>query len=289
MAKPYVIGYIEWMATVRLVRTPEEALGLIAKLCSWVNVLPPRNVEWAVNYQFWLGASADFDCCVLFAFPYNDIKPEPSAENALAWLENANEKNASTVGRILLEAYVTSRRRDSLVAIQPIEVEIPEASTVATIGAFFPGYWSQWPASLELSFELSEGQGVNASLYNEYKCETIEDALRVVMKPRVSGLLIRYSLVAELDAVPLLPYIVDRSLFGGKRISPERRPRNDYARLIELYQHVRRRVGFGREPAYYDEHTVRLAVSGKTAEEAERNWSAIAKELRYLRRAALRS
>jgi hypothetical protein len=66
------------------------------------------------------------------------------------------------------------------------------------------------------------------------------------------------------------------STFRCRRSSATRRDQDDYGLLCEVYQHVRRRVGFGGEPAYADGHTVRLSVGGRTAEEAEQNWSIVA-------------
>lgn len=278
------------MAILRLNRSRDEVSGLAASMRSWVNVLPPRNSKWAYDYQFWLGANVGLDCWGLFAFPTSETCIEANSGRALAWLEDVNVNNVPAIGSILFDAYEASRSPGGVVHIGPIEIpSLHRAPTVADIGSIFPNHWLPLPATLELSFELSEGAGVDSSLYEKYDCKTVEDALLVVMKPRTPGLLLHYSVVADPHAIPLLPYEVDRPLRGGSKCSPKKRPSGNFARMCEIYQHVRRRVGFGAEPAYYDKHAVRLAVGGRSAEEAESNWSAVAKSLKLLSRHLLQT
>lgn len=155
-------------------------------------------------------------------------------------------------------------------------------TSVGTIGTIFPVEWLPWPAKLKVRFRLSDGQGVNGELFDEYHRELIGEALKVVLKPRVPGLLIEYLLLAELKAVPPLSFVVDRPLRGGKKVTALMRNNDQFAELCLLYQHVARKVGFLGEPAYFDEHSVRLAVCGKSAEDAEQNWNHVARELKKL-------
>lgn len=273
------------MATIRIVRPNEDASRVIGTLGYWVNVLPPRQVKWAKALQFWLGANANFESWVLFGFPYDSEDVQPNASNALAWLEGATSKNIEFIGRALMEAYVASRNPGGISEIGLISVPaIPPTPSVEDVGSIFPPEWLPWPATLQVSFRLSEGQGVNADLFEEYGCKTIGEALGVVTRPRVPGLLIRYCLHAELDAVPLLPYMVDRPLRGGKKHAAVKRQKEDFVEMSMLYQHVARSVGFSGEPAYDDKHSVRLAVSGSSAEDAERNWGVVARGLNELAR-----
>ena len=199
-------------------------------------------------------------------------------------------KNIEFVSHALMDAYVDSRSPGGVSKIGPIFIPaVPPAPTVEDIGSVFPPAWLPCPATLQLSFRLSEGQGVTDDLYEEYERKTIDGALGVVSSPRVPGLLIRYCLRAELDAVPLLPYVVDRPLRGGTKNPAIKRRKEDFAEMCTLYQHVRRSVGFSGEPAYGDKHSVRLAVSGRTPEDAERNWAYVASGLTKLARENLKS
>lgn len=273
------------MATIRIVRPNEDASRVIGTLGYWVNVLPPRQVKWARTLQFWLGANANFDSWVLFGFPYDSEDIQPNALNALACLEGPASKNIEFIGRALMEAYVASRNPGGISEIGLISVPaIPPTPSVEDVGTIFPSEWLPWPATLQVLFTLSEGRSVNADLFEEYGCKTIAEALGVVTRPRVPGLLIRYCLHAELDAVPLLLYMVDRPLRGGKKNAAVKRQKEDFAEMCVLYQHVTRQVGFCGAPAYGDKHSVRLAVSGMSADEAERNWQLVARGLSGLAR-----
>lgn len=265
----------------------------LAAAASWV-----AKADNCIEHEHFVGSSRDGRVWAL-ALTRKDRLHDDSSElrpdEIVAFLVDPPKRQFDAIAEALFRVHIAcsanlplriEAREDILCAVQfqgykRVSTFLPEA----------PADWLELPAELCVSFELSEGAAVGESKFREYSRDSLEEALRVLLRGRQWGILIAYTLAVR-EVVPFIPWEVDWPLARKGETVPSKRERtqgvlpweseNDPS-LLSIYQSVRR-IGMGT-PHCFDEPVLRLRAGGRTPEEAESNWHRCAKALRGLKRA----
>ena len=169
-----------------------------------------------LGWDFWLGNSQDGQVWGLFAtavrYLYDEQVDGVRPDQPVAYLLDPPKRNTQTNGDILL-AVDQASRKNPFISVDQIQsiIRAIEFPTYRTVGDYLPSSpeeWQQLPAELVVSFELSEGAGVCAALFDAYQRDSLEEAVATVCQPRIGGLLLHYSLVVR-ELIPMTPYEVD--------------------------------------------------------------------------------
>lgn len=207
------------------------------------------------------------------------------------------KRDPRTIANLLLQVHVEiARAGDQRPALERIlaEAKFPEYLSVADFLPEAPEDWLPLPAELVVAFQLSENACVGERQFQEYRRDSLFDAIRVVCGRRHDGLLIEYNLVAR-EVVPLLRWNMDGPLSRRGQGEPTERtsvqgdlPWEQHAdsTLLSVYQYIPIR-GFALAPSYTGKPVVRLRVGGLTPKAAVENWERCAKQLRRLRKKSL--
>ena len=283
-----------------VLRTDYQRLELADGIDSLSYFVPNRKADDLLCWDFWLGSSSDGQVWGLFATQtryLDDVEQGGMRpEHLVTYLLNPPKRNAQTIGEILLAVYEASRK-NSFISENQIQsiVQTIEFPIYRTVGEYLPSApveWRQLPAELVVGFELSEGACVYRALFEEYRRDSLEEAVAMVCKPRIDGLLLNYSLLVR-ELVPLTPYEVDWPLARRGREHPYKRgkvsgtlpwEKETSTALLVLHQHVARRVGWFPTPSYFDQPVVRLTVAGRSETNAIANWTTVVAQLRAYRR-----
>lgn len=244
--------------------------------------LNPDIRDLCMRYFFFLGWSDDHGLWLLWAVATDDPIGRPRPEHLVAWLTDPPEKNLQAITDGLVELFRKSRKQhwvtadDIQATLESLDFSIP------TVESLLPGAPERWwalPARFEVTFELSEGCGVDRETFLAWERQDADSIIATLAEGRRDGMLLIYTLVTE-NVVPMEPYEVDWSLLRRGQNPPQAKGGEDAQRLCCIYQHVDRRVGFGATLPVFDPAVIRLRVAGRTPDDAIQNWYAIASPLR---------
>tara|TARA_B100000700_G_scaffold59109_1_gene64245 strand:+ start:36948 stop:37823 length:876 start_codon:yes stop_codon:yes gene_type:complete len=277
------------MLNADIIRKDDDRYQVMAMVDNLQNVLPsmslglnPEILELGMAYRFFLGWSADHSIWMLWAVDVDDPTGQPRPDHLVAWLTDPPEKNLEAITDGLIELFCKARQRpwitddDIRATLETLDFSIPTVETLLT-GA--PDQWRPLPARFGVHFALSEGWGVNREMFLSWQRQDADSIIATLAEGRRDGILLIYTLQAE-NVMPMEPYEVDWPLLRRGNTPPQAKAGKEAQRLCRIYQHVERTVGFGATPPAFDSAVIRLAVSGKTPDDAIRNWYAVAKPLR---------
>ena len=255
-----------------------------------------------MRHDHWLGSSDRGDVWGLAVYDQSS----PGTQRTHTWtglaatpvtvalLVDPPKRDPRTIALLLLQVHVeTAKAGDHRPAIERIlaEAKFPDYLSVADFLPEAPKDWLPLPAELMVGFQLSEHACIGEQEFQEYRRNSLVDAIRVVCGRRHDGLLIGYNLVAR-EVVPLLRWNIDGPLSRRGQDKPTERtavqgdvPWEQHAdsTLLSVYQYMPIR-GFALAPPYSGKPVVRLRVGGLTPEAAIENWERCAKQLRLLRK-----
>lgn len=178
--------------------------------------------------------------------------------------------------------------------IDEIARDIP-FRTYRTVRELLPGAPREWldlPAEIEVQISISEGVSIGRETFDEFRRDSLEEALHLLYGGRHPGLLLHYTVAAR-GVVPLLGWDADWPLLRRGRDAPSRRDKvqgdvpweyDSDPSLFSVFQHVQD-VGLLQAPCYWAEPVVRLRAGGRSPEEAIANWQTCAQALRSMKRA----
>ena len=276
----------------------DDFLEALNQVESWNLVVPSYNLpdrDSCFGWDFWLGSSRNGKTWILSVVPFDDYDDFDPAESAITALLDPPRQNEDTIAETLFRIYITGKTVDRLSAdtIDEIlaDVQFPEYLPVENYLPEAPKDWLQLPTELVVGFTISECACITRGLFEQYKRDSLEDALRVICGPRHDGVLITYTLAAR-EVIPLLNWDVDWPLTRRGTAAPERREKvqgmllwetEADQSLLSIYQLVSD-TGFWGAPSYYGKPVVRLRVGGRSQEEAISNWYQCARALRTMKR-----
>jgi hypothetical protein len=269
------------------------------KIAEWKMIIPPdgsaAKERW--DLDFWLGSSSDNRTWAL-ATSHHKEKKQYSISAFL--LDPPKIVNPAIV-ELLLMAY--SAMENATEPVEPALIQsiadsfsFPEFLTAGELFPETPELWRDYRCKVSLTITPSENAMVTPSLFNEFRRDNLEDAMRIVCAPRTDNILIGYSLETT-EVVPFLAWNCDWPLARTGKNHPEEREQvqgslpwefEPDATLLTIYQHLPG-VGFLNLPLPFGEPTIRLSVGGRTPDEAIENWRQCAKPLRLLRKETLNS
>ena len=285
---------------IRIPRNLDQAGRILQAVdCIRVHVCARAYEPALPRTRLWLGSSDDRQLWCLLAHPSDpaDAPEHFQPQHLVAWLAAPPKGHDETIGNLLTAAYVallTGERLDadrlqSIIAAHPF----PVYRTVAEYLPEAPAEWLALPAEIDLSIGLSEWGGVNWSVFEHYRRESLEAVVATLFAPRPRYILLNYHLEAR-EVVPLARYEVNWPLLRRGKQAPYRRrskvqgtaPWEEEAnpRLMTLYQKA---SIYERSltPHPFEEPVVRLVVAGLDPEQAIRNWYRVARALRAMKRA----
>lgn len=277
----------------------ESVFGdLLAKIKQWVPPLPQSSLPYEeFGQDFLLGSSRIGDLWIFAAFPLKASAAagfSPRDAHLLALLDPPKQE-PEVIAEILLRVHKArmagdTREQDLYDKIisevpfpvyQPVKLLLPEA----------PREWHDLPVELFLDIELSEQGCLSRWLFEEFKRDSFEDALKVLYGPRIDFILIGYGLAVR-EVVPFVTWDVDWPLSrrGKEAPTPREKVQGAYPwefetspALLYIYQHMRSYNRYGTPPAF-GEPLVRLRVAGRSAEDAVANYHQCAKGLRRIKK-----
>lgn len=271
---------------------------LIGRVDDWNLPLSKSPLPFEeLDQDFLLGSSRTGDLWIFAAFPFNGLDSAGfSLEDAhLAALIDPPKRDAEVIAEVLLRVHRArmsgDEREEPLYEEILREVPFPVYRELKHLLPEAPPEWHDLPVELFVNFELSEGGCITRGLFEEYKRDSLEDALNVLFEPRVDFMLIGYGLAAR-GAVPLLAWDVEWPLSRRGKEAPTRREKRQgpypwqyEASPVLLYvrQYIRSSNMYGTPPAF-GEPSIRLRVGGRSPEHAVSNHQQCAKGLRRIKR-----
>lgn len=201
-------------------------------------------------------------------------------------ITNSGADDSATV-RALMQAHGQASGEDLRGPYEVGRFELRENVVIDTVARLFPGApvaWHGFPASVEVSFALVEGNSVYPSLFDDYRRSDFESAARTLLGTNVDGLFLNYALEVR-GIFPHFGYEVEWPLARRGKSKPVRR---QSATKIhpESHEPDRTLVELSQSPkgGYFSGSTTMLRVGGRTADEAIDNWMSCARAIRALRK-----
>ncbi|MDZ7854187.1 MAG: hypothetical protein U5L98_16515 [Halomonas sp.] len=276
------------MLSADIIRTEDDRYECMVLTDSVENVRPslamgkdPAIQELCMDYDFFLGRSPDFGVWTLLAVDAEAPMEVLDPADLVAWMSDPPCKNLQAITDGLIELFLKSRQQwwvtndDIRATLERLDFSIPIVRELLP-GA--PERWHPLPARFHNHFGLSEGHGVDRGMFLFWERHDAQEIIATLVEGRWHGILLIYELFAE-NVLPMEPYEVDWPLQRRGKTHPKRKSREDKQCLCRIYQQVNRRVGFCTPPVF-DEPVIRLAVSGRSPDDAINNWYAIARQLR---------
>lgn len=264
----------------QIMRLADDLQNVLPSLSLGLN---PEIRDLCRRYHFFLGWSADHGFWVLWAVPTDDAIGRPRPEHLVAWLTNPPEKHLQAITDGLIELFRKGRKQhwvttdDIQSTLESLDFSTP------TVEALLPGAPERWHpllARFEVTFELSEGWGVDREMFLAWERQDADSIIATLAEGRHDGILLIYTMLTE-NVVPMEPFEVDWPLLRRRPNPPQAKAGKDAQRLCRLYQHVHDTDEYGNPTAFAPAVT-RLTVSGRTPDDAVSNWHAIAKQLRQM-------
>ncbi|MGM0983301.1 MAG: hypothetical protein ACQEXG_07710 [Pseudomonadota bacterium] len=276
------------MLNADIIRKDDDCYQVMTLASGLQNVLPslalgmnPEIRDLCMAYHFFPGWSADHGIWMLWAVDTDDPIGRPRPEHLVAWLTDPPEKNLQAITDGLVELFRKSRQQHWITAddiqatLEALDLSIP---TVKELLPGAPERWRPLPARFHNRFRLSEGHGVYRELFLEFERFDAESIIATLAEGRRDGILLIYTLLTE-NVMPMEPYEVDWPLKRRGKNPPQVKPGKDAQRLCRIYQHVERSVGYSTPPVF-DPAVIRLAVSGRTPDNAISTWYSVTRPLR---------
>lgn len=279
---------------------PSEYWHYLNLIDDWKYLILPRSIArenlffTGENHldDLWFGVSSRESVYALKIAPADKFEQNHES-SVFAILIDPPRRNKDALKEMLLRAraaYVENRKisDESLKTILET-YEYPTYSRAGELLSGLPDEWLDLPVEIELSVQLSENAGINQNIYDDHKCDSIQEVLEQIYSPRIDGFLLVYTVIVQ-DVTPFLFWDVDWPIARSGKTTPTLREKvsrgvpwekeSDQA-LFTIYQHLP--WNSSSAPPYYGEPTIRLRVGGATNEKAVINWQKCAKALRKMR------
>ncbi len=216
-------------------------------------------------------------------------------DNVEVYLLNPPIRDSDIISNILVQVHF-AKLDDESFSVETINgiVKNNPFSKHKLVKSYFPyapNEWADLPVELEVNIALSEGAGLYHGIFEEFKRDTLREAMSVVCGSRFDGLLIGYTLQVR-NVVPFLGWNVDWALARQGKEKPYRRERvqgnlpfedKPDVGLFTIYQNVKRVAPY-YSLHYFDEPTIRLTVGGANSDQAVFNWQSCARYFRTLKK-----
>jgi hypothetical protein len=166
-----------------------------------------------------------------------------------------------------------------------VETEARQKTEDIDLPIDFPSNWHRWPLGIEVSFTLTESNGVNGSMYKHFKVLSLQAALENLLDSIHTG---KYDFVGyrffTLAANPEFDWYVtwpvrrrgsmDQICRAEDRVGAAPWDRHAENTLFQIFNKPRQPYG--------TDHTLMLRTGGWSKAEATQNWEACSKSLRKL-------
>jgi hypothetical protein len=281
----------------------DSVLNLREQLTDWCYAVIPGEKPEAclLEHDHWLGSSRDgsvWGLAIDFepsreGYPEPDPHSDKAPDKFDAFLLDPPKRQEDVIQEILFRVHVASLAGPpNAKAIEKIIAAVPfrEFRRVEEFLPEAPKDWLDLPAELVLGVNISEHVSIPGNFWEQFRRETLRDAVEVVCSPRISGFALNYTLAAR-EVIPLLRWDLSWPLSRRGKRRPEKReavqgsvPWEHHAdtSLLTIYQSVPGGGEFGA-PDYFSEPTIRLQVGGRTSDQAITGWHQCAKPLRKIR------